>query len=134
MAECKDCIHFCVCSTYTAPNESYPEVCGCPAFQCLADFERKSQDAKDTNVLTHGDRIRAMSNTELKCFLYSIAYERKTPWAEPFEKQFCENCSSVKATLDGKEIELYECDFLGGECPHGDDIGWWLDQPAEVHK
>ncbi len=33
MAECKDCVHFCVCSPWTAPNESYPEVGGCPAFQ-----------------------------------------------------------------------------------------------------
>lgn len=38
MAECKDCIHFCVCSPYTAPSERYPEVGGCPAFKNSAEF------------------------------------------------------------------------------------------------
>lgn len=37
MAECKDCIHFCVCDRYTAPNESYPEVGGCKLFKSAAD-------------------------------------------------------------------------------------------------
>ena len=37
MAECKDCIHFVVCSPYTAPNESFPEVGGCTAFKNKAD-------------------------------------------------------------------------------------------------
>ena len=35
---CKDCVHFDVCSPYTAPNESYPEVGGCEAFKNKADF------------------------------------------------------------------------------------------------
>lgn len=39
MAQCKDCIHFCVCSPYTAPNESYPEVDGCKCFRASADSE-----------------------------------------------------------------------------------------------
>ena len=33
MAKCKDCIHFPVCEPHTDPNESYPEVGGCPAFK-----------------------------------------------------------------------------------------------------
>lgn len=43
MAECKDCIHFCVCSPYTAPNESYPEVDGCKCFRATADVVPKSE-------------------------------------------------------------------------------------------
>ncbi|MEE1050405.1 MAG: hypothetical protein U0M60_23635 [Clostridia bacterium] len=43
MAECKDCIHFCVCSPYTAPNESYPEVDGCKYFRATADVVPKSE-------------------------------------------------------------------------------------------
>lgn len=36
---CKDCIHFNICSPYTAPNESYPEIKGgCPAFKNAANF------------------------------------------------------------------------------------------------
>lgn len=33
MAKCKDCIHFPICEPHTDPNESYPEVGGCPAFK-----------------------------------------------------------------------------------------------------
>lgn len=43
MAECKDCIHFCVCSPYTAPNESYPEVDGCKCFRATADVVPKRE-------------------------------------------------------------------------------------------
>lgn len=43
MAECKDCIHYCVCSPYTAPNESYPEVDGCKCFRATADVVPKSE-------------------------------------------------------------------------------------------
>ncbi len=50
MAECKDCIHFCVCSNYTAPNESYPEVGGCPAFKNSAEFVRVVQGPKEVEI------------------------------------------------------------------------------------
>lgn len=43
MAVCKDCIHFCVCSPYTAPNESYPEVDGCKCFRPTADVVPRSE-------------------------------------------------------------------------------------------
>ena len=46
MARCKDCIHFCVCSPYTAPNESYPEVDGCKCFRATADVVPKSEVEK----------------------------------------------------------------------------------------
>ena len=57
MAECKDCIHFCVCSPYTAPNESYPEVDGCKCFRATADVVPKSdadeiaEELSDTIVM-----------------------------------------------------------------------------------
>ena len=38
MAECKDCIHYCVCSHYPAPNERYPEVGGCGCFKPSTDL------------------------------------------------------------------------------------------------
>jgi len=38
MATCKECLHFEVCSPYTAPNESYPEAGGCYAFKVCAVF------------------------------------------------------------------------------------------------
>lgn len=53
MAECKDCIHFCVCSPYTAPNESYPEVDGCKCFRATADVVQKSEVEKLKAELEH---------------------------------------------------------------------------------
>lgn len=38
MAKCKDCVHFPVCEPYTNPNESYPEVGGCPVFKSKGNF------------------------------------------------------------------------------------------------
>ena len=38
MAKCKDCIHFPICEKHTDPNESYPEVGGCPAFKAKDAF------------------------------------------------------------------------------------------------
>ena len=38
MATCKECIHFEVCEPYTAPDESYPEVGGCPVFKHKDEF------------------------------------------------------------------------------------------------
>ena len=48
MAICKDCLHFEICSPYTAPNESYPEVeGGCRCYKDKAksiDFPCKLGD------------------------------------------------------------------------------------------
>ena len=38
MGTCKECIHFEVCEPYTAPDESYPEVGGCPVFKHNDEF------------------------------------------------------------------------------------------------
>lgn len=51
MAECKDCIHYCVCSPYTAPNESYPEVDGCKCFRATADVVPKSEVERLEHIL-----------------------------------------------------------------------------------
>lgn len=28
-------------------------------------------------------------------------------------------------------MDLHECDFTDGKCPHGSDIVWWLQQPVK---
>ena len=39
MGICKDCIHYEICDTYVAPNESFPEVeGGCRCFKAKADM------------------------------------------------------------------------------------------------
>ena len=81
---------------------------------------------------TQADRIRAMSDEEMAQLLYSIAYARETPWSKPFWEKFCKDCPCPEYTLnDGMKLHLHECDFKDGKCPHGTDIVWWLQQPAE---
>lgn len=82
---------------------------------------------------TNADRIRSMSDEELAEFLDQIAYARETPWSIPFQKKICNNCPTTTCTVEGYHhpMELNECDFADGECPHGSDIVWWLKQPAE---
>lgn len=84
-------------------------------------------------IRTNGDRIRAMSNEELAKFLECLAFSRETPWADPFARKFCDNCPTVRCVVEefGKEMEFNECEFSDGKCPHGDDILWWLKEPAE---
>lgn len=82
--------------------------------------------------MTNADRIRNMSDDELAEFLDQIAYARETPWSKPFYEKFCKSCPEPEYTLDdGRELRLHECDFKDGVCPHGGDIVWWLQQPAE---
>lgn len=94
------------------------------------DLER---DCQHFHQKTNGDRIRAMSDEVLAEFLCAIAFARETPWSDLFAREFCDSCSSIKAIIEetGKEIELCECDFSDGKCPHGDDVVWWLKQPVK---
>ena len=87
---------------------------------------------REKPTMTNADRIRAMSDEELAKFLDQIAYARETPWSIPFQKKICNNCPTTTCTVEGYDhpMELNECDFADGECPHGSDITWWLQQPS----
>ena len=81
---------------------------------------------------TNADRIRAMNDEELAEWMSGMAYGRETPWSEPFQKKFCDNCPTVRGTYEsGREDDFNECDFSDGVCPHGSDIVWWLRQPVK---
>ena len=81
--------------------------------------------------MTNADRINSMTIEEKADFLYGIAYGRETPWSEPFARRMCDSCQTVHVTYEsGIEDDLNECDFVDGECPHGCDIVWWLQQPV----
>lgn len=84
--------------------------------------------------MTNADKIRAMNDEELAAFMCSLAYARNTPWSDPFCRTFCDNCPTVEGKIEetGQTMEFNECDFVDGKCPHGDDVIWWLRQPAEV--
>lgn len=94
-------------------------------------------DVPDTNVgdkpMTNADRIRTMTNEQLKDFLEKFRVETYT---EPFGKAFCKNCPTTEGTVEGKMIplRLHECDFADGVCPHGDALSWWLSQTEEVEE
>lgn len=84
---------------------------------------------------TNGDRIRTMSDEELAEMLSQLHYGRDEPWSSPFARKFCDSCPAPEYTFDdGRKMDLHECDFTDGKCPHGGDIVWWLQQPAEVRK
>lgn len=93
---------------------------------------RQQETVTDSHQMTNADRIRAISYEELAEFLSSIAYGRETPWSEPFARRLCDSCPTVHGTYEsGIEDDFHECDFVDGKCPHGSDIVWWLQQPAE---
>ena len=103
----------------------------------MTDMEREMRIAVNEaaiNRLTHkrtnADSIRAMTDEELAELLSSIAYDRETPWSEPFDKKFCKSCPTITCTVEGYHhpMDLNECDFTDGKCPHGSDIIWWLQQ------
>ena len=83
--------------------------------------------------MTNADRINAMTIEEKAEFLSSIAYGRETPWCEQFAEKFCKSCPTTTCTVEGYNhpMNLHECDFTDGKCPHGEDIVWWLQQPME---
>ena len=93
---------------------------------------RQQEAATDRHQMTNADRINSMTIEEKADFLSSIAYGRETPWSEPFARRLCDSCPTVHGTYEsGVEDDFHECDFVDGKCPHGSDIVWWLQQPAE---
>ena len=105
----------------------------------MTDMEREMRIAVNeaaihrlTHKRTNAECIRRMSDEELAEFLDKIAYARETPWSIPFQKKFCNNCPTITCTVEGYHhpMELNECDFADGECPHGSNITWWLKQPS----
>ena len=109
----------------------FPCSSNCPLFgDCLVQNEKESEKR---NQPTNADRINAMIIDEKAEFLSRIAYGRETPWSEPFAEKFCKSCPETKCEIPDylNPLFLHECDFTDGKCPHGSDIVWWLQQPAE---
>lgn len=85
----------------------------------LDDIPSKSYDHLWSRPMTNAEKIRSMSNKELRDFLDKFRVETHT---EPFGKKFCKCCPTVGTT------EYKECEFVDGVCPHGDSLTWWLEQ------
>lgn len=104
-----------------------------PCKSCKATAEGFTNwKEREHPTMTNADRINAMTIEEKAEFLSSIAYGRETPWCEPFARRLCDSCPTVHGTYEsGVEDDFHECDFVDGKCPHGSDIVWWLQQPAE---
>ncbi len=113
----------------------------CPAYaKCMVTYRGSACAAlrgtygldDDPEFTTNADRIRAMSDKELAGFIEELAYNRETPWGDLFQETFCKGCPAQEYTMENEQkMRLRECDFADGECPHGSDIAWWLQQPAE---
>lgn len=91
------------------------------------------EDEVESVVKTNEERLNEMSIEEKAEFLSKIAYSRETPWSKPFQEKFCKNCPTIKCELESYDnpLFLHECDFVDGECSHGSDIVWWLQQPVK---
>lgn len=98
-------------------------------------------DSPDTEMLrdcrhfwqkTNGDKIRAMNNEELARFLTDV-HLGEEPWDVAFLREICGKCPSEEVVIvgSGRTLNLHECDFEDGKCPHGKPIGWWLEQPVK---
>lgn len=106
--------------------------CGSPQYMCKC----KPGTCGSAVPMTNADRIRTMSDEELAGLIEKFAYGGETPWCDAFTKEFCDNCPETEAKVEGYSnlLRLHECDFEDGKCPHGGDIMWWLQQPAEEDK
>ena len=73
--------------------------------------------------MTNLEYIRSSSEEELAAFLDDIAYG-SAPWSEKFSEAFCKSCPTETVRAEGyaKPLELCECDFVDGKCPHGDSL------------
>lgn len=99
-------------------------------FLLMQETARRCVDHKPK---TNADRLSAMSIEEKAQFLHSIAYNRETPWSKPFYEKFCKDCPAPEYTLDdGCKMNLHECEFADGKCPHGGAAEWWLQQPYQT--
>lgn len=83
--------------------------------------------------MTNLEHIKSMGVDALAEFLDEIAYGN-APWSELFANAFCKSCptETVKAEGYKEPLELCECDFVDGKCPHGDSLRWWLKQEREA--
>lgn len=99
----------------------------------LGECDQPETCAAYVPVITNADRIRSMSDEELAEFISGIAYGRENPWSNLFEEKCCKNCPITKCEISDylNPIFLHECEFDDGKCPHGSDVEWWLQQPAE---
>ena len=88
MAHCKDCIHFNVCEAF-GKTVKFPVDDGV----CL-------HFAKDTNVTTNADRIRAMSDEELAKAIASKVYTGAcNDFDIPYDGNCCHNCEKCDAII-----------------------------------
>lgn len=93
----------------------------------MKDYPPYLDYPKPYKPMTNGDRIRSMTDEELRNFLDKFRVETYTV---PFGEKFCKNCPTTEGAVEGNLIplRLHECDFADGVCPHGDSLMWWLEQ------
>lgn len=79
--------------------------------------------------MTNLERIKSYSPLEMELFLLSLAYDGSNPWDKQFGEKFCKKCVPHKCrTAEGRDIEVFECEFADGKCPNGSEVSWWLNQ------
>lgn len=93
-------------------------------------WQRQQQEpATGETPRTNADRLRAMDDRALAQFLLSVQDRGSGPWEFDFERKFCDSCPTRRVEdLTSVPLEIHECDFSDGVCPHGDSCTWWLMQ------
>lgn len=121
-----ECTQYEECEYNGNPVCRLPEKENCPHGLKVVEIDQ-------VKPMTNADRIDAMTIEEKADFLSSIAYAGETPWCKPFAEEFCKSCPTTTCTAEGysNPMDLHECDFTDGKCPHGSDIVWWLQQPVK---
>ena len=80
---CKDCIHYEVCSPFTSPNESFPEVNGCKCFKDKSRYielpQKEEKKAIDKKKYYTPEEVRKMSRAEVKAN-YTCIIESMKHW------------------------------------------------------
>jgi len=81
--------------------------------------------------MSNFERIKEMTLDEMEEFLQDAEY--RSPWAEEFAEACYKTCKPDVVMVEGyeKPLSLYQCDYDGHHCPHGDSIRWWLEQEAK---
>lgn len=78
---------------------------------------------------TNEEKIRQMNTAQFAQFLDDIANAYHLPWEGRFMDTFCNKCDAAGNT-SGDPVCM--CDV--SKCPHGSEVAWWLQQPANMEE
>lgn len=107
---CGKCIHYEICSPYTAPNESYPEVNGCKCFKAKEDMvEVVRKSVKGYEGYYEVDQFGRVYSLDRTIFVNGNGRQYNKPLKSRQLKQglHTKGYKTVALTKDGKTKSLF---------------------------